>query len=88
VGSLNYFSIDGGRVHGEMDPSFGLVIDYAHQPFRLYEAECSDAAGNNCMIIPGREPTSIVGVHRGRARVGGDRHVRAPSRSASTCRSR
>jgi OmpA-OmpF porin, OOP family len=60
VGSLNYFSVDGGRVHGEMDPSFGLVIDYAHQPFRLYEAECSDAAGNNCMIIPGREPTSIV----------------------------
>lgn len=60
VGTLNYFMIDGGRVHGQMDPSFGLVIDYGHAPFRLYEAECADASGNDCSIIPGRDPVSIV----------------------------
>jgi hypothetical protein len=59
VGTLNYFMVDGGRVHGNLDPSAGLVIDYAHNPFRLYPATC-DAMGGNCQIMPGTEPTSLV----------------------------
>lgn len=59
VGTGNYFMVDGGRVHGELSPSAGLVLDYGHNPFRLYPATC-DAMGANCQIAPGTEPTSLV----------------------------
>jgi hypothetical protein len=69
VGTLNYFMVDGGRVHGEMSASAGLVLDYAYNPFRLYPATC-DAMGNNCQITPGTAPTSLV-EHTGVAHIWG-----------------
>lgn len=51
-GPGNYFLLDGGRVHGELEGSAGVMLDYAHNPFTLYDATC-DADGRNCQVTPG-----------------------------------
>jgi OOP family OmpA-OmpF porin len=47
-GPHNYFQVDGAGVYGEMEVAAGLQLDYAHEPFRLYDAEC-DPNGENCV---------------------------------------
>ncbi len=52
-GPGNYFQVDGGRVHGELEGSAGVLLDYAHNPFTLYPAEC-DPDGTNCNVVDGQ----------------------------------
>jgi len=47
-GPGNYLSVDGAQVSGHMTASAGLTIDYAHQPFVLYDATCTGADASNC----------------------------------------
>ncbi|MEM6960237.1 MAG: OmpA family protein [Myxococcota bacterium] len=49
IGPDNYFATDGTRIHGHLVGSFGVTVDYAHDPLSLYNASC-DEAGNNCDI--------------------------------------
>src|SRR5687768_8473085 len=39
-GANNYFQVDGALTHGELQPAVGLQLDYAHEPFTLYDARC------------------------------------------------
>ncbi len=48
-GPGNYFMTDGAAVRGHMTGSAGLLIDYAHQPFSLYDATCNPD-GTNCHV--------------------------------------
>ncbi len=52
-GPGNYFQLDGARVHGELEGSAGVLLDYAHNPFTLYPAEC-DPDGTNCQVVSGQ----------------------------------
>lgn len=59
-GAHNYAGVDGGRVHGALSGSAGLMLDFAYQPFSLYPADCTGPDGTDCMIQDGSEPTRIV----------------------------
>jgi hypothetical protein len=48
-GPRNYFQVEGASTPGHLQGSAGLVIDYGHLPFVLYDASC-DADGNNCTV--------------------------------------
>lgn len=48
VGAENYLTVDGALVAGKMTPSVGLMIDYAHRPFVIYDADCKDNDPDNC----------------------------------------
>ncbi len=48
-GPGNYFQIDGATTPGHVSGSVGLVLDYAHAPFSLYNASC-DPDGSNCTV--------------------------------------
>lgn len=52
-GANNYFQLDGAAVRGEFEGFAGVTLDYAHEPFSLYSAQC-DAMGGNCEAT-GRE---------------------------------
>lgn len=39
-GANNYFGIDGAAVRGELAGAAGVQLDYAHEPFTLYSAQC------------------------------------------------
>jgi outer membrane protein OmpA-like peptidoglycan-associated protein len=39
-GPGNYATVDGASVGGDMLPTVGLWLDYAHRPFTLYDATC------------------------------------------------
>ncbi|GAB4196486.1 MAG: hypothetical protein OHK0013_03690 [Sandaracinaceae bacterium] len=58
VGPGNYFQVDGARVHGELEGSAGVTLDYAHNPMTIYPAAC-DPDGTNCQVIDGAR-TEIV----------------------------
>ena len=58
-GPGNYFQTDGARVHGELEGSAGLLLDYAHNPLTLYPATC-DADGMNCELDPNNPRTELV----------------------------
>jgi hypothetical protein len=49
-GANNYLQVDGAVVRGELEPAFGVHLDYAHQPMTLYRARC-DGGGTNCETI-------------------------------------
>ena len=62
AGPGSYFGVEGGSVRGMLEGSAGLVIDYAHQPFTLYDAECSDPADPaTCNVVgSGRQIVSYT----------------------------
>ena len=41
VGAGNYGMVDGALVAGDMDFSGLLIVDYAHRPFVIFEADCN-----------------------------------------------
>ncbi len=47
-GPNNYLQLDGAAVRGELEGAAGAMIDYAHQPFTLYEAQCAGPGMTNC----------------------------------------
>ena len=47
-GHGNYLQVDGTRIGGNLAPTFGLTIDYAHHPLTLYDAQCMAADPTNC----------------------------------------
>lgn len=49
VGPRNYFMVEGASTPGHLQGSAGLVLDYAHRPFVLWDAECAPD-GTNCEI--------------------------------------
>jgi hypothetical protein len=51
-GPGNYLQLDGARVHGELEGSAGVMLDYGHNPFSIYPAEC-DPDGTNCQVVDG-----------------------------------
>lgn len=59
-GANNYSSVDGARVHGGLDGSAGIVLDYAHNPLSLYPATCTGPDDTGCAIQPGTPPTRVV----------------------------
>jgi OOP family OmpA-OmpF porin len=40
-GNHNFLMTDGARVDGHLVPWAGLLLDYAHRPFVLYDASCA-----------------------------------------------
>jgi hypothetical protein len=49
-GAGNYVMVDGAVVGGHMTPSVGLFIDYAHRPFVLYGATCTNGDPSKCSV--------------------------------------
>ncbi|MBK8173496.1 MAG: thrombospondin type 3 repeat-containing protein [Sandaracinaceae bacterium] len=49
-GRGNYLMVDGAMVTSHLTPAFGLVLDYAHRPFVLHQAQCTDASATNCTV--------------------------------------
>lgn len=49
-GAGNYFMVDGAAVGGDLTPSIGLFIDYAHRPFVLFDATCSPDDETDCSV--------------------------------------
>lgn len=49
-GGGNYLSVDGARVRGHLAPSVGLTLDYAHEPFTLYTAQCAAGDPTDCEV--------------------------------------
>ncbi len=47
-GPLNYLGTDGSSVGGDMLPSFGFILDYAHRPLTLYGATCDPMDATDC----------------------------------------
>lgn len=50
-GPNNYFQVDGARVYGELEGSAGAQLDYAHNPFTLYQSTCAAPDGTDCQTI-------------------------------------
>lgn len=48
-GARNYFQVEGAQTPGHLMGSLGLVLDYGHQPFVLYNASCAPD-GTDCEI--------------------------------------
>ena len=48
-GPTNYFMVESAQTPGHLEGSAGLIIDYGHLPFVLYDASC-DTEGANCTI--------------------------------------
>jgi hypothetical protein len=53
VGPRNYFMVEGASTPGHLQGSAGLVLDYAHRPFVLWNAECAPG-GSDCEITDER----------------------------------
>ena len=47
-GPRNYFQVEGAQTPGDMQGSVGLVLDYGHRPFVLWDATCS--GGTDCEV--------------------------------------
>jgi len=52
-GPGNYFMVEGAQTPGHVTGSVGLVLDYGHLPFALYNASC-DPDGSNCEVTDTR----------------------------------
>ena len=52
-GPGNYFMVEGAQTPGHLTGSAGLVLDYGHRPFSLYNASC-DPDGTNCSVTDTR----------------------------------
>lgn len=50
TGRGNYMMVDGAMVTSHLVPSFGFHLDYAHRPFVLHTASCTDATATNCSV--------------------------------------
>src|SRR5262245_10500459 len=50
-GAGNYIMVDGAVVGGHLTPSLGVFVDYAHRPFVLFTAECTDPDAEDCEIV-------------------------------------
>src|SRR5690242_2375178 len=57
-GNHNFLMTDGARVEGHLVPWAGLLLDYAHRPFVLYDASCAADDETNCTI--GAEERALV----------------------------
>ena len=57
-GPNNYLQVEGARFSGHLVGDVGLTLDYAHQPFVLHEASCSDASQSDCVVE--RTDTELV----------------------------
>ncbi|MGE0787039.1 MAG: thrombospondin type 3 repeat-containing protein [Sandaracinaceae bacterium] len=55
-GPLNYGQVDGAQTPGHLMGSAGLVLDYAHRPFVLWNADCAD--DGSCTV--GDERATLV----------------------------
>lgn len=49
-GPDNYLQVEGARLNGHLTPGVGLTIDYAHEPFVLFNASCTDPSETNCDV--------------------------------------
>ncbi|MGF1467485.1 MAG: thrombospondin type 3 repeat-containing protein [Sandaracinaceae bacterium] len=52
-GARNYAAVDGAATPGHLTGTAGVVIDYAHDPFVILEADC-DENGENCELTSTR----------------------------------
>jgi hypothetical protein len=59
IGPGNYLQVDGAAVGGHLTPSFEIQVDYAHRPFVLYGASCSNGNTTNCSLEKGQ--VDIIG---------------------------
>lgn len=50
IGPNNYLEVDGARIDSHLTPAAGLFIDYAHEPFVLFDASCTDDSMTNCDV--------------------------------------
>ena len=48
VGAENYVTVDGAMVAGKLVPAVGIMLDYAHRPFVIFDADCKNNDPNNC----------------------------------------
>ncbi|HJL18528.1 MAG TPA: thrombospondin type 3 repeat-containing protein [Sandaracinaceae bacterium LLY-WYZ-13_1] len=53
VGPGNYFMVEGAQTPGHVQGSVGLVLDYAHRPFVLWNADCAPD-GTDCEVTDER----------------------------------
>ena len=49
-GPGNYLQVEGANVTGHLDFGAGLTLDYAHEPFVLYDATCTDPEATDCQV--------------------------------------
>ncbi len=56
-GPLNYFMVEGAQTPGHIQGSAGLVLDYGHRPFVLWNASCAEGA-TDCTV--GDERATLV----------------------------
>ncbi len=50
-GAGNFLQVDGAQVRTHLQPSFGLTLDYAHEPLVVHTVSCSDpVAGTGCQV--------------------------------------
>jgi OOP family OmpA-OmpF porin len=57
-GPRNFLEVERAEVPGHLTGSVGVVFDYGHRPFSLFEAEC-DPDGTNCRVLDS-ESTPLV----------------------------
>jgi OmpA-OmpF porin, OOP family len=48
VGADNYLMVNGALVAGKMNPSAGIMLDYSHRPFVIFDADCKENDPENC----------------------------------------
>jgi OOP family OmpA-OmpF porin len=53
-GAGNYVMVDGALVAGDQTPSAGLFVDYAHRPFVLFTATCTNGNADKCSVKDSR----------------------------------
>jgi len=49
-GRGNFLQVDGASVDGNLVPWAGVMLDYAHRPFVLYNAVCDPGTETNCEV--------------------------------------
>lgn len=58
LGPNNYMQVEGAETRGHLAPTLGLTVDYAHDPFVLYDVACDSPDEANCRV--GQKAASIV----------------------------
>jgi OOP family OmpA-OmpF porin len=48
VGADNYMMVEGASFAGRMTPSAGIMLDYAHRPFVIFDADCKNNDPDKC----------------------------------------
>ncbi len=49
-GPGNYLQVEGAQLSGHLLAGVGLTLDYAHEPFVIFDASCTDSTEEDCQV--------------------------------------